>query len=90
METARRAANAFEDSVRTFPGGRSGLMTALAESVPLGRDGGEKPARISEERAARRAAFNAATYLQGIWVEGAVFGMFIGPGSQPGKLDRSR
>lgn len=88
VETARRAANAFEDSVRTFPGGRSGLMTALAESVPLGRDGGEKPARISEERAARRAAFNAATYLQGIWVEGAVFGMFIGPGSQPGKLDQ--
>lgn len=92
VERAKQAANAFEETLRAFPGGRGGLMTALAESIPLGAGmnlAGEKAARPSEERAARRAAFNAATYLQGIWLEGSIHGMFIGPGSRPGKLDQA-
>lgn len=88
--SARAAIERVEECVRSFPGGRSGLATALAappdDHAPTRR---VRHAQASAERAARRAAFNAACYLQGIWVEAAVHGMFIGPSTNPQMHDQA-
>ena len=71
---------ALESQIRSLPGGRAGLATVLvgAANRPCDRTVARDASR---ERAARRAAFNAQCYLQGIWVEAAVHGYFLHPGS---------
>ncbi|MCX5691443.1 MAG: helix-turn-helix domain-containing protein [Planctomycetota bacterium] len=90
LKAARAAIDRVEQCVHKFPGGRSGLATALAatasDRTPTRR---LLHAKASAERSARRAAFNAASYLQGLWVEAAVHGMFIGPSGTHRKHDQA-
>jgi hypothetical protein len=90
LKAARATIDRVEQCVQNFPGGRSGLATALAtptsDRTPTRR---LLHAKASAERSARRAAFNAASYLQGLWVEAAVHGMFIGPSGNDRKYDQA-
>lgn len=87
VAAARQAIGALETAVRSLPGGRAGLATALAGSTDEAAAGGASRARA--ERAARRSAFNASCFLQGVWVEAAVHGLIIGPGSTRDRLHQA-
>lgn len=87
---AREAIGKLEGAVCAFPGGRSGLSASLAGFVTeAGSEGEGNPARARAERAARRAAFNASSYLQGISVDAAVHGLFLGPGTTAERLHQA-
>jgi hypothetical protein len=89
IEQGRRAVQAVDGLIQRFPGGRSGLLTALAEAVPskVERKPGART-RAKAERSARRAGFTSACYVQGLLVEAAVHGLILGPGSSPGIFDQ--
>lgn len=93
VERALGALERFEGAVREIPGGRAGLVTALAGPGDVEKSERASPeasrARARAERAARRAAFDAARFLQGITVDESVYGLFIGPGSRPDRLHQA-
>jgi hypothetical protein len=84
---ADRAVTEFERAVRAMPSGRAGLVAALAG--PSSADDEGDATRERAERAARRSAFDAGRFLQGITVDEAVYGLFIGPGSTSDRFDHA-
>jgi hypothetical protein len=91
QEAATNSIQALEEAVRALPGGRSGLATALAGAAgaptePGAASGTVRRSRRGAERTARRAAVNAACFLQGIRVDASVHGLILAPGSKPETL----
>jgi hypothetical protein len=80
---------ALESQIRSLPGGRAGLATVLVGATPNRSGDRTIASSVSRERAARRAAFNSQCYLQGIWVEAAVHGWFLHPGTAPGRAHQA-
>lgn len=95
---AERSVEALESAVKNLPGGRAGLLSALAMEAGGQAEGGTGGSSSEDAaagrravsdraaRSARRAAFNSWSFLQGIWVESWAHGLYFAPGDQPGSV----
>lgn len=88
---ARAAVRALDEAIAAFPGDRASLASAVAAGgaaadPAAARDPVASPARL---RAARRGAYDALLFAQGISCETTSCITILGPGRTPGMLDQA-
>lgn len=88
---ARSAVRALDEAIKAFPGDRASLASAVAGSGPAGEAASapDRPASPARLRAARRGAYDALLFAQGISCETTSCITILGPGSKPGMLDQA-
>ena len=88
---ARSAVRALDEAIKAFPGDRASLASAVAGGGPAGETASapDRPASPARLRAARRGAYDALLFAQGISCETTSCITILGPGSKPGMLDQA-
>lgn len=86
VAAARAAIEDLDVAIRGFPGDRTALLAAVAGRAASGQGAAASPAR---QRAARRGAYDAFLFAQGIACETTSCITILGPGSKPGMLHQA-
>jgi hypothetical protein len=87
---AQAAVRALDDAIKAFPGDRASLASALATGGAPADAGAFSPvASPARLRAARRGAYDALLFAQGISCETTSCITILGPGHTPGMLDQA-
>lgn len=89
VEATRVAVTRLDAAIAAFPGDRTALVTALAGSDGAGTASREPALSATKMRAARRGAYNAFLFAQGICCETQTCITILAPGSQPGRADQA-
>lgn len=88
---AQAAVRALDEAIEAFPGDRASLASAVAVggAADDGGAAGDPVASPARLRAARRGAYDALLFAQGISCETTSCITILGPGRTPGMLDQA-
>ncbi len=79
IERARQAVRVYEELLATYPGGRGGFETALADLVPASRE--------RNELRSRQAVYRAMQYLMGVHLDVSYNVHIYAPAEDPNRID---